>query len=501
MTIGAIDGRPVSWGSFQGSERWLVIVLCAAAAVLLTLIQPDRRAVVHGATVAATGFKIVGNDMAPKGVAEAVEGSVWLSGRYETAADRPAGPLALSMSGLFSADVYWNGEWIGSKGRPGTDRESEVPGSIDASVVVPERLLLPTGNRWALRISSHHSGYRAPSAVHKLEIGPYRGSNRQLLYYLPALLTAGGILGCLFVAVGRAIAAKRPVGPWNAASSAFLLAALASETSRAVLNYSYDWHVVRQFATLAMLTGHCACLVAVETRRVGRDSFHHLRSLLTAAAALGLLGILFGSGFDRKMEFMVGAAYIALAGSVLLSRMGARERNLMLLILGAAMLLLVIRQADFLDAGVYGFGVALIASNLVRASRFSPNKAAGSEKGREKLLLTFRGLEQLIDWHEIYSIRADANDCEVILRGGHSLSDNRGLGKLLEHAPDEFLRIHKSFAVNLRRVRAVERVSRGSYRLILEDGSKVPLSRSLREVVRRTLAEEAGFCAELSGGN
>lgn len=478
----------VSQISDRSSEPWLVVMLCAAAAALLALVQPGRTELPQPVSVSAVDGRRIGATAAAWWMADPQEGPLWVEGRYDLPQQLPSAPLAFSMSGLFSAELYWNGELIGRKGRPAADAEREIAGSIDRSIPIPERLLSRTDNRWALKISSNHKGYRAPSAVQRLEIGPYRGPTRQLTYYLPALLVSGGILACLFVALGRATSSERPRAVWLAASSGFLLAALGSEISRSVLNYSYDWHVVRQVTTLAMLGAHCACLLAAELTGVDRSARRKLKLLIGTAATLAFAGILLGSGFDRKMEFVLGASYLALVGSAVLNSGAHRVPNPVMAVAAAAALLLILRQANFLDAGVYAFGVAFIAGGLVRGPARAA-EAAPVKQERPRLLLSFRGMERLVDWDAVYCIRASGNDCEILLRGGHSLCDSRGLGKLLESAPPTFLRVHKSFAVNLCRVRAIERLNRGSHVVVLEDGSKAPLSRGIRHIVCSRLRE------------
>lgn len=53
--------------------------------------------------------------------------------------------------------------------------------------------------------------------------------------------------------------------------------------------------------------------------------------------------------------------------------------------------------------------------------------------------------------------------------------------------PDTFLRVHRSYIVNLTRLRSVEALTKDSHQAVLEDGRRVPVSKAgykrLREVL------------------
>jgi two-component system LytT family response regulator len=55
--------------------------------------------------------------------------------------------------------------------------------------------------------------------------------------------------------------------------------------------------------------------------------------------------------------------------------------------------------------------------------------------------------------------------------------------------PERFLRIHRSAIVNLDRIRQLQPLPSGEYRVTLEDGTELTLSRSYRERVSQLLAE------------
>ena len=55
--------------------------------------------------------------------------------------------------------------------------------------------------------------------------------------------------------------------------------------------------------------------------------------------------------------------------------------------------------------------------------------------------------------------------------------------------PQRFLRVHRSAIVNLDRIREIQPYGRGAQIVILEDGTRLTLSRSRREALARLLGE------------
>lgn len=83
------------------------------------------------------------------------------------------------------------------------------------------------------------------------------------------------------------------------------------------------------------------------------------------------------------------------------------------------------------------------------------------------------------------SIRIHTDDGEHLQRGSLTEASER-----LD--PKRFMRVHNSHIVNLDRVREVRPHGHGDYRLLLDDGSVVPVSRSEGERLRRRLGLGSG---------
>ncbi|CAN0192455.1 unnamed protein product, partial [Chrysoparadoxa australica] len=168
-------------------------------------------------------------------------------------------PMALALSGPFSAEVYFNGQRIGAKGRPLTEAASERAGPIDSLIALPRDLIRPGGNEVMLVLSSTRAGYAPAVIVQTLAVTPFRpDARRSLRDYAPTLGLAGvlAVLGISLVRLGLDRDDQRVF--WLAGGLAALVIAALAEMSRAYVNYPYDWHQPRQAVILLGMAGASA---------------------------------------------------------------------------------------------------------------------------------------------------------------------------------------------------------------------------------------------------
>src|SRR3954447_12183473 len=96
----------------------------------------------------------------------------------------------------------------------------------------------------------------------------------------------------------------------------------------------------------------------------------------------------------------------------------------------------------------------------------------------------------LLHRSEVQFAEADGNDVWLITDEGRLQATVRGIDKLeTELAGGEFLRVHRRYLVNLSRVRAVVRGSKGELQLVMEGAAReaVPVSRRNMGAVRHAL--------------
>jgi two-component system, LytTR family, response regulator len=94
---------------------------------------------------------------------------------------------------------------------------------------------------------------------------------------------------------------------------------------------------------------------------------------------------------------------------------------------------------------------------------------------------------KLIDWSEILFIEAYDDYIKINIRGDCFLK--KQTMKRTEHlaASNGFVRVHRSYLINLRHVDRIEHDMKDRYIAILSDGNKVPLSRAGYQNLRESL--------------
>jgi two-component system LytT family response regulator len=105
----------------------------------------------------------------------------------------------------------------------------------------------------------------------------------------------------------------------------------------------------------------------------------------------------------------------------------------------------------------------------------------------ERLLVRERGRLVPIAVADIFWVEADG-DYVRIHTAGRSYLVSRTLSQLEERLdPEQFLRIHRSAIVRCGQIREVRPEGSSRYRLVLEDGTELPVSRSRAAELRRWL--------------
>lgn len=94
---------------------------------------------------------------------------------------------------------------------------------------------------------------------------------------------------------------------------------------------------------------------------------------------------------------------------------------------------------------------------------------------------------ELIDLADIYCIRAEGYYAEIQLAERSVLLREPMQDLEARLDPAQFVRVHRSAIVNVRRVRRIERLGASGLTVVLHDGARLPVSRSRRAEVERAL--------------
>lgn len=105
----------------------------------------------------------------------------------------------------------------------------------------------------------------------------------------------------------------------------------------------------------------------------------------------------------------------------------------------------------------------------------------------ERVLIRDGAKVHVIACEQIDSIEAQDDYVQIRSDGRHYLK-NQSLTELEQQLPQQrFVRIHRSYIVNLERVCRIEQATRGSHVAILRDGSRIPVSRTGYQKIRAVM--------------
>ncbi len=215
------------------------------------------------------------------------------------------------------------------------------------------------------------------------------------------------------------------------------------------------------------------------------------------------IALVFGSGFDGKA---LSAAQVGLVALLACAALGVRDRAPMArpAVVAALAILAVslVQDAAFLDSGyylslavVFAALVAAQASSLWRARREGQAQAERAGALEESLNQAARSARPVVikdgaRTHriapaDIRFVKGADDYCEVHLADGRVLMSDMTLAQLAAALPDGFVRIHKSYIVNVDQVRTLGPKPSGGRAVLLTDGTALPVGRTYAEAVRR----------------
>lgn len=278
---------------------------------------------------------------------------VWITGRFRIQDGYPdVRPLGLYTGALASREIWWNGELIGSVGRVGASRESEIPGDLDATTWIPPRLIRTGDNDVAIRYSTFSLAVPVRSPQHYIYVAPI-GDNRMLLtMYGPPLAAAGALIAAAIFFGFAFITNRRALGPlFIALMSVCAVGQLCLESLRGFTNFAYPMQIWRLSGVAAFALAFALSLTAYVATRFTPV---HWRLRVAAAAGVAIVLAFIFPGFDGiTLGFIMGPSVVSLAAAawgIAQKRSGATATTLGLV---AFLVLQMIENVGFLDTTFY----------------------------------------------------------------------------------------------------------------------------------------------------
>jgi LytTr DNA-binding domain len=415
--------------------------------------------------------------VAPVWTANTQNGVLWLNAKVRIGGEA-AEPQGVFIKAFAASAVTWDGRLIGRNGRPAGSAALEVPGFRDAVIAIPSDLSRPGVHRLQIQMSTMRAPLRLASPVLSVRVAPFEEALQPALRnYLPALLTAGGmvvVILCLSFLAWR----QRRAGSfaWLIPAAVVVTAQLAAESSRAFVALLYPAQIVRLELVLLCSCGFGLLLPTYLCRRFEAGK---CKSILAGQAALMILGVFLLPGFDEKTEW---AILSSVALCIAVSAIAVREKKPgalpLCLMLGAGLILGLGTPATFLDRDFYVWALALFALLLVQQAQGVGDTAADAEadpSAPAPLWLGSGVTRHLVSPGKIVRLAAADDYTEVFLAGASAVLHPEPLHKLLDRLPPSFVRVHRSHAVNLAHLESFRRGPRSS--VTLSDQSVAPVSR------------------------
>lgn len=338
-------------------------------------------------------------------------------------------PLAIALSGPFSAEVYWNAHLIGRKGEV-VGRDGERAGPIDALIAIPAERIAPARNRLMLRLISSRAGYEPAVIVQNLSIAPYSADERRSLrYYLPALSLIGVMLALIVVTIRLARDRKDKRLYFLVAALAGLMMADLAEISRALVNYPYSWHQPRQAVSMLglYLFGGASLGFVLMRWPPGR----RLSALAAGLAGIGLIAAFFTqTGYDARAGF--GLIWLLALTGLALALAGRQQHAAWagLPVIAISMAYLFSFPGDFLDRAIYVLGTVTLGLFLWR-HRNILSPLPETSAAPQRLLVQGSGEQISVPLSDLAYLKAAGNYTEIHRADGRWHLDNRSLKTLL----------------------------------------------------------------------
>ena len=435
---------------------------------------------------------------------------LWAELRFDPGAALLASdePLGLFLNAKASSAIWLNGRTLGVNGVPGDSAADEVPGRMDTVFFVPATALREGENRLVLHLSAMHGSMQLANPVHNLVLAPYRSAGERALAFLPAMVTFGLFLaGVAYFGMSAWRGYDREGSAILAAASLAAALQLAAESTRGIISYPYPWHELRLvlillFAALLALALLTYLLLALfPDRRAGR--WWAVGGAVPAMAVAAWLV----AGFDGKtVSVLLVSAAGGMAAGVVAWRRGNRTGGWTALGLLGLMAAIYVAGGRFLDLDLYlALGALVLVLFARQAQAVARERAerqseaarardlaralarAEDAQGQQFIEVTQGNRTSFVSPDEIARFAGAGDYVEAHWGDGQTGLFAGSLAGLEDVLPPGFIRTHRSHIVNAAHVRALDRDAVGTGRLILRDGSEVPVSRRIMPAVRKRL--------------
>lgn len=424
-------------------------------------------------------------------------------------------PHSVYISGKAASKVYFNGHYLGRNGEPNAIPNLEQVGKIDAMFYVPANLIKPNANEIVVKMSSHHGFLTLSSPLNFIGFGIYSDpkhfihrDNGWSIMPLGAL-----ILGAIYFLVASFSPRNRTNNLLFLFMTSLASLQLFAETSRSLYSYPYPLQDVRLLliVLLSLLFGLCLLSFVVlklkKSKPYGWISFGCMLSLFT---------IWVTPGFDPKTALAIFVPSTISATLLIIQaiKVKSKEWALYAAVFVLFSLTIALTLTSFHDlifyyiiTGVLIFLFVLQAKKLNQEQKEKEAEQALVAKLQFKLeqnqqqnepstiKINSVGKIELIASDQVVFCKAAGDYVEIHLKDHHQRLFTGSLKELESTLPNTFLRVHRSYLVNVEFICSLntkssqQTESSGAGFLQLYDNMEVPVSRRIMPTVRNYIKQ------------
>ncbi len=404
-------------------------------------------------------------------------------------------PIGLMLGGPFSAEVYWDELKILEKGKVGETKSTEVPGSIDAIAFIPPERLQPGEHHIRVLISTQNLLLHDDSVFHYIWLMPYRENGRRDMRYYAAplvILSALIVLSLQSFRIGRSAGNTMHIGLGLYGFCITIL--LCSEVSRALFNYAYPLHELRGiFGWLSNIAAGTALIYTCYWMNRNRLT----KRVLVAGMLLLFLSyfIPMNSGDERlALDFILLILGPALAFLFSLRKRQISYLTTLPIFWVACVISNLLAPGLFLDSFQFIGSLIFIAGAWLWVYvDFRKDIDRSVEPDNCDIIDSFKVISQkgtkVIPVADCYALKGEGNYTSLLLLDGSTVLHQDGLGAIMDSTPLNFVRVHKSYAVNSAAVLKLKSAPGSKYWVEMSNGESVPVSRYRAAELRGILSE------------
>lgn len=441
-------------------------------------------------------------------------------------------PYGLYFFAKASSSVYLNGVFLGDNGVPGfttgelpqdggltsPDKlsKSEIPGKLDVAFHIPDDLMQEGQNQLVLNLSAQHSLIALKRPLHFIGFAQF-GEPRQMVqrYSMLGLMLLGAfVIGALYF--GMLSIAEHSYGNPLIFSALCVLVALqlTAELLRGLVSYSYPLHDIRLMFITACSFGFGITLLAYSAWRVSTQYALHW---IYIGVFITAVTIMFAHGFDAKTTAGIFIPLLLSSLQLLLAWRTSKETRILrwLAVQVFVLLTIVLTTSTFHEIVYFLIMAALLLYLVVQQAMDYRQQQAQMQNDRthiakleykleqnaqsklsSKLEIANGGKVEFIQTCDIAYGKAAGDYVELFMLDLGQKLYSGSLKQLEEQLPSTFVRVHRSYLVNLDLVVALngsnsaKDLPLGEHpgsSLSLTNHQKVPVSRRLLPMVRETL--------------